>query len=68
MRTVEVTDATGLWRSDMVAFSIARTCSFEAPPVAGGVPLRNLTQGRGVAMSVTDRQCTPAAGRTGLWW
>ncbi|MEV6900843.1 putative hydro-lyase [Amycolatopsis sp. NPDC051372] len=58
--TGEVGDATGLWRSDMVAFSIGCTYSFEAPLVAGGVPLRNLTQGRGVAMYVTDRPCTPA--------
>ncbi|MEV8611283.1 putative hydro-lyase [Amycolatopsis sp. NPDC051373] len=58
--TGEVGDATGLRRSDMVAFSIGCTYSFEAPLVAGGVPLRNLTQGRGVAMYVTDRPCTPA--------
>jgi uncharacterized protein YcsI (UPF0317 family) len=58
--TGEVTDATGLWRSDMVAFSIGCSFTFETALRAGGVPLRHVDQGRNVAMYVTNRQCEPA--------
>ncbi|MDT8911233.1 putative hydro-lyase [Amycolatopsis sp. PS_44_ISF1] len=58
--TGEVTDTTGLWRSDMVAFSIGCSFTFESALRAGGVPLRHIEQGRNVAMYVTDRPCEPA--------
>ncbi|WP_328604574.1 putative hydro-lyase [Amycolatopsis sp. NBC_00345] len=58
--TGEVTDATGLWRSDMVAFSIGCSFTFETALRAEGVPLRHVEQGRNVAMYVTNRQCEPA--------
>jgi uncharacterized protein YcsI (UPF0317 family) len=56
----EVSDATGLWRSDMVAFSIGCSFTFETALAAEGVPLRHVEQGRNVAMYVTNRQCEPA--------
>lgn len=56
----EVTDATGLWRSDMVAFSIGCSFTFETALAAEGVPLRHVDQGRNVAMYVTNRPCEPA--------
>jgi uncharacterized protein YcsI (UPF0317 family) len=56
----EVSDATGLWRSDMVAFSIGCSFTFETALAAEGVPLRHVDQGRNVAMYVTNRQCEPA--------
>ncbi|MFI5608522.1 putative hydro-lyase [Amycolatopsis sp. NPDC051903] len=58
--TGEVTDATGLWRSDMVAFSIGCSFTFETALAAGGLPLRHVAQGRNVSMYVTTRQCEPA--------
>ncbi|WP_033295791.1 putative hydro-lyase [Amycolatopsis jejuensis] len=58
--TGEVTDATGLWRSDMVAFSIGCSFTFETALRAAGIPLRHVDQGRNVAMYVTNRQCEPA--------
>ncbi|MBE1500692.1 uncharacterized protein YcsI (UPF0317 family) [Amycolatopsis lexingtonensis] len=56
----EVSDATGLWRSDMVAFSIGCSFTFETALAAEGVPLRHVDQGRNVAMYLTNRQCEPA--------
>ncbi len=56
----EITDASGLWRSDMVAFSIGCSFTFEAALAAEGVPLRHVDQGRNVAMYVTNRECVPA--------
>ncbi|MEA5358854.1 putative hydro-lyase [Amycolatopsis sp., V23-08] len=56
----EVSDATGLWRSDMVAFSIGCSFTFETALAAEGVPLRHVEQGRNVAMYVTNRPCEPA--------
>jgi uncharacterized protein YcsI (UPF0317 family) len=56
----EVSDATGLWRSDMVAFSIGCSFTFETALAAEGVPLRHVDQGRNVAMYVTNRPCEPA--------
>ncbi|MFE0021402.1 putative hydro-lyase [Amycolatopsis sp. NPDC059021] len=56
----EVTDAGGLWRSDMVAFSIGCSFSFESILAAEDIPLRHIDQGRNVAMYVTNIECEPA--------
>ncbi|GAA4536835.1 putative hydro-lyase [Amycolatopsis samaneae] len=56
----EVSDACGMWRSDMVAFSIGCSFTFESMLAAEGVPLRHIDQGRNVAMYVTDVECEPA--------
>ncbi|MER7865438.1 putative hydro-lyase [Amycolatopsis japonica] len=56
----ELADATGLWRSDMVTFSIGCSFTFESALAAEGIPLRHVEQGRNVAMYVTNRECVPA--------
>lgn len=53
----EVTDA---WRSDLVAFLIGCSFTFETALVAAGIPLRHLDQGQNVAMYVTNRDTRPA--------
>lgn len=58
--TSEITDTTGVWRSDLVAFSIGCSFSFETLLRAAGIPLRHVEQGRNVSMYVTNRQCEPA--------
>ncbi|SFQ15215.1 putative hydro-lyase [Amycolatopsis rubida] len=63
--TREITDATGVWRSDMVAFSIGCSFSFETLLRAAGIPLRHGEQGRNVSMYVTNRQCEPAGRLSG---
>lgn len=56
----EATDVTGRWRTDMVAFSIGCSFTFETALAAAGIPLRHVDQGRNVAMYVTDVECRPA--------
>ncbi|MBB4735192.1 uncharacterized protein YcsI (UPF0317 family) [Micrococcus cohnii] len=58
----EVCDASGHWSDDAVAFLIGCSFGFEAALQAAGVPVRNLDQGRNVAMYRTDRPLR-AAGR-----
>jgi uncharacterized protein YcsI (UPF0317 family) len=58
--TGEVADASGLWRSDMVAFLIGCSFTFETALTAEGIPLRHVDQGRNVAMYRTNRECVPA--------
>jgi uncharacterized protein YcsI (UPF0317 family) len=56
----EATDVSGLWRTNLVAFSIGCSFTFETALAAEGIPLRHVDQGRNVAMYVTNRQCRPA--------
>ena len=56
----EVADASGLWRSDMVAFLLGCSFTFETALAAEGIPLRHVEQGRNVAMYRTNRDCVPA--------
>jgi len=58
--TSELSDVTGVWRSDLVAFSIGCSFTFETSLRDAGIPLRHVEQGRNVAMYLTDRQCEPA--------
>lgn len=58
--TDEVPDATTHWRDDAVAFLFGCSFGFEHALQAAGVPVRNIDQGRNVAMYRTDRQLTPA--------
>ncbi|MFC0359914.1 MULTISPECIES: putative hydro-lyase [Kytococcus] len=58
--TDEVPDATAHWRDDAVAFLFGCSFGFEAALQSAGVPVRNIDQGRNVAMYLTDRQLTPA--------
>ncbi|MGW1075122.1 putative hydro-lyase [Streptomyces sp. NPDC002537] len=58
----EPTDATDVWRDDLVAFLIGCSFTFEGALLDAGVPLRHIEQGRNVSMYVTDRPCR-SAGR-----
>ena len=61
----EVTDATDVWRDDLVAFLIGCSFTFEAALLEAGVPVRHLDQGRNVPMYRTDRACRPAGRLSG---
>lgn len=56
----EVPDATAHWPEDAVAFLIGCSFGFESALQAAGVPVRNIDQGRNVAMYRTDRSLRPA--------
>lgn len=61
----EVPQVTDLWREDLVAFLIGCSFSFERALLDAGVPVRNIEQGRNVAMYRTDRACRPAGRLSG---
>jgi uncharacterized protein YcsI (UPF0317 family) len=56
----EVPDVRDAWRTDLVAFQIGCSFSFEAGLQKAGVPLRHVDQGRNVAMYRTNVACRPA--------
>jgi uncharacterized protein YcsI (UPF0317 family) len=56
----EASDVSGRWRTDLVAFSIGCSFTFETALAEEGVPLRHVDQGRNVSMYVTNRPCRPA--------
>ncbi|GAA0235601.1 putative hydro-lyase [Cryptosporangium japonicum] len=56
----EVSDATEVWRDDLVAFLIGCSFTFEAPLLAAGIDVRHVSAGSNVPMYRTDRQCRPA--------
>jgi uncharacterized protein YcsI (UPF0317 family) len=49
-----------LWRSDLVAFVIGCSFSFEEALLDAGLPLRHISRGSNVAMYRTNRACIPA--------
>lgn len=61
----EVPDVTDLWREDLVGFLVGCSFSFERALLDAGVPVRNIEQGRNVAMYRTDRACRPAGRLSG---
>lgn len=56
----EVDDATEHWREDAVAFLLGCSFGFERALLAAGVPVRNIEQGRNVAMYRTSHELEPA--------
>lgn len=56
----EITDASGLWQRNMVAFLLGCSFTAEAALLAAGVRPRHLDLGQGVAMYLTGIECTPA--------
>ncbi|WP_328680734.1 putative hydro-lyase [Streptomyces sp. NBC_00322] len=56
----EPSDATAVWRSDMVTFLVGCSFTFETALAGAGVPMRHVDQGRNVAMYKTNRDCRPA--------
>ena len=61
----EPADVSDLWADDLVSFLIGCSFSFERALLEAGVPVRNLEQGRNVAMYRTDRPCRPAGRLSG---
>jgi uncharacterized protein YcsI (UPF0317 family) len=61
----DVTDVTGHWRDDLVAFLIGCSFTFEDALIAVGVPVRHVEQARNVPMYRTDRPCRPAGSLGG---
>ncbi|OLT25672.1 hypothetical protein BJF82_04750 [Kytococcus sp. CUA-901] len=56
----EVPDATDHWTDDAVAFLFGCSFGFEAALQGAGVPVRNIEQGRNVAMYRTNQPLVPA--------
>jgi len=56
----EVTDITPYWTSDLVAFLLGCSYTFEAALLAAGVPLRHHEESKNVPMFRTNIQCIPA--------
>jgi uncharacterized protein YcsI (UPF0317 family) len=61
----DVTDVTGHWRDDLVAFLIGCSFTFEDALLAAGVPVRHVEQDRNVPMYRTDRPCRRAGSLSG---
>jgi uncharacterized protein YcsI (UPF0317 family) len=61
----EIPDATRVWRSNLVAFLLGCSFTFEHGLAEAGIPLRHVEQGRNVSMYVTDRECRPAGRMRG---
>ena len=58
--TAEVTDLSSYWRSDLVAFLLGCSFSFETALLKAGVPVRHIEQGCNVPMYITNIACVPA--------
>lgn len=56
----ETTDIQALWQSDLVAFVLGCSFSFEEALLADGLEIRNITQGLNVPMYRTQLACQPA--------
>jgi uncharacterized protein YcsI (UPF0317 family) len=56
----EVSDISGQWREDFVAFLLGCSFTFESALVGSGVPVRHLEEGRIVPMYRTSIACRPA--------
>ena len=56
----EPTDINSYWRSDLVAFVLGCSLSFELPLLEAGFHLPHIEQGTIVPMYITDRECKPA--------
>lgn len=61
----EVTDISEHWTSDMVAFLLGCSFSFEAALAERGIPLRHVEEGRNVPMYRTSVACKPAGRFSG---
>ncbi len=61
----EVTDITQYWSSDLVAFLIGCSYTFESALLAGGVPVRHIEQGTVVPMYTSNIQCAPSGTFSG---
>jgi len=56
----EYTDVSEFWRDDLVTFVIGCSFSFEAPLIAAGIDVRNISENHNVPMYLTNIDTTPA--------
>jgi uncharacterized protein YcsI (UPF0317 family) len=56
----EPTDLREVWTSDLVAFLLGCSFTFETALLQAGVPVRHLEEGRNVPMFITSVACVPA--------
>ncbi len=56
----EEEDITRYWSGDMVSFLLGCSFTFEAALMKAGIPLRHISEGKNVAMYVTNIQTIPA--------
>jgi len=61
----EVTDLRDVWTSDLVAFLLGCSFTFEAGLLQAGIPVRHIEEGKNVPMFVTSIPCTPAGAFNG---
>ncbi len=61
----QVTDITGLWRDDLVAFVIGCSFTFEDALIAEGIRLRHIEENRTVSMYRTNLETVPAGPFSG---
>src|SRR5215472_11081886 len=61
----EPDDITRYWHSDLVAFLLGCSFTFERALLAAGVPVRHIEQGTNVPMFITSRQCEPGGRFSG---
>ena len=56
----EYTDVKDFWREDLVTFVIGCSFSFEAPLIAAGIDVRNISENHNVPMYLTNIDTRPA--------
>lgn len=56
----EYTDVSEFWRDDLVTFVIGCSFSFEAPLIAAGIDVRNVSENHNVPMYLTNIDTKPA--------
>ncbi len=56
----EYTDVSDFWRDDLVTFVIGCSFSFEAPLIAAGIDVRNVSENHNVPMYLTNIDTNPA--------
>lgn len=61
----EITDITGYWSNDLVAFLLGCSLTFEDALQKAGIPVRHLEENCMVSVYVTDIECTPAGRFSG---
>ncbi len=61
----EVTDLLGVWTSDLVAFLLGCSFTFETGLLQAGIPVRHIEEGKNVSMFITSIPCMPAGAFSG---
>jgi len=56
----ETTDLTAAWRSDLVAFLLGCSFTFEAALLQAGIPVRHIEEQKNVPMYISNLACRPA--------